>query len=261
MDIEKIQPYLDTDKSLRLIAEELKTSQSNLRYWIKKHGLIRNKSKLVSTKYCLQCNVECEKTFCSTKCRSIHYYYRNQEKLNDRSKTLGKNKREIFKLLAIEYGGNKCQHCQYNKNYSALSFHHTDPTQKDFSFGGIRSNVLTEVHKQELDKCILLCHNCHFKVHSAWNNLIPKGKQAIKGAKVRRSLIDYKGGSCNKCKVTGINDIFSFHHIDENTKEFNIDARACNGYLYDRLVKEADKCLLLCHNCHTEEHYPNNLLK
>ena len=27
-----------------------------------------------------------------------------------------------------------------------------------------------------------------------------------------------------------------------------------------RLLKEADKCDLLCHNCHTETHLPNNLL-
>ena len=43
-------------------------------------------------------------------------------------------------------------------------------------------------------------------------------------------------------------------------KEFQIDARVCNGYSYDRLVKEVDKCELLCHNCHGEYHNPDNTI-
>ena len=193
MNKEQIQIHLNTNKSLKVIAEELEVSQTNLRYWIKKYELIRtNPFKLNSTN-CNHCGAESSKSFCSSKCKSLFYYYKNKEVVDEKSKIYSKNKRENFKLLAISYGGNKCKHCNYNKNYSALSFHHTDPTQKDFPLAGIRSNVLKEEHKIELDKCILVCHNCHFKIHAAWNNLIDKGKQSIKGSKVRRQLIEYKG--------------------------------------------------------------------
>ena len=188
MNKTNIQQLLDTNKSLKLIAEELNTSQTNLRYWIKKYELVRNKYT-----HCVFCNTKSSTKFCSSKCKGNFYYYQNKEERNLQSKINSKDKRKSFKILAIEYGGGKCKHCNYKNNYSVLSFHHTDTEQKDFNLRGIKSSKLTSKHIEELDKCILLCHNCHYKVHSLWNDLKPKGKQAIKGAKVRRQLIEYKG--------------------------------------------------------------------
>lgn len=48
MDIDTIQQQLNSDKSLKTIAEELNTSQTNLRYWIKKYNLVRNITKKLS---------------------------------------------------------------------------------------------------------------------------------------------------------------------------------------------------------------------
>lgn len=98
----------------------------------------------------------------------------------------------------------------------------------------------------------------HAKIRDLQNK--PKTKQAIKGETVRRELIKLKGSHCRSCNIEGINDLFAFHHIDENTKEFKIDNRTCNGYKYERLLTEVNKCELLCHNCHTEVHLPNNLI-
>lgn len=260
MNKDIIQEQLETNKSLKLIAQELETSQTNLRYWIKKLGL--KKEKELSTGFCKQCNKLTNKTYCNNKCKSLYNYYNNKEKRDADSKIHSKTTRESFKIAAINYGGGKCKYCNYNKNYSALAFHHTDPTQKDFPLGGIRSLTLKENHKKELDKCILLCHNCHTKIHNSLRLLENKvqGKQSEKGQRIRRLLIEEKGSSCIKCHITGINDIFAFHHRVSEEKEFEIDARTCNGYKYERLVKEASKCDLMCHNCHMEIHYPNNIL-
>lgn len=254
-----IEEQLATDKSLRIIAEELDTSQTNLRYWIKKYELTRT---TVTIERCKHCDRECNKTYCSTKCKSLFSYYKNKIERDVKSKVDSKNKRESFKKEAIQYGGGSCRHCNYNTNYSALSFHHTDPTKKDFPLSGIKALTLKEDHKKELDKCILLCQNCHTSIHNTLRELQnkPKNKQAIKGQRVRRDLIKIKGECCQKCNIKGINDIFAFHHLDESTKEFEIDARVCNGYKYERLLKEVNKCILLCHNCHMELHYPQNIL-
>jgi DNA replicative helicase MCM subunit Mcm2 (Cdc46/Mcm family) len=73
--------------------------------------------------------------------------------------------RRKLKRRAIEYKGGKCVRCGYDKCPGALTFHHLDPNQKDF---GISSQGITrsfEKIKTELDKCILLCHNCHAELH------------------------------------------------------------------------------------------------
>lgn len=255
MDKEKLQHTLNTTKNLKEIAKEFNISITTVRYWISKHEIKKENTCLEN---CLVCAKKCKKLYCSLTCKKKDYYENNKEHLKTISKEYCKNNREIFKKLAINYGGSKCKHCGYNNNYSALAFHHLDPDQKDFALGSIRSKTLTPSLRSELDKCILLCHNCHNIEHNKLrlleNNL--KNKQAIKGQKVRRELIDLKGGECKKCKVKGINDIFAFHHRIESEKEFNIDARVCNGYKYERLLKEIAKCDLLCHNCHSETHNP-----
>lgn len=66
------------------------------------------------------------------------------------------------KEKAVRYKGGKCQNCGYNKCLGALHFHHLDPSKKDFaSF----SSFKLEDCKDELDKCILLCANCHAEIH------------------------------------------------------------------------------------------------
>ena len=49
---------------------------------------------------------------------------------------------------------------------SVYAFHHKDPAQKDISFGKMKTNCIKwEAFKLELDKCIVLCHNCHAELH------------------------------------------------------------------------------------------------
>ncbi len=71
--------------------------------------------------------------------------------------------------MAIEYGGGECQICGYKKSIRALTFHHKKSGEKDF---GLSERV-------ELDKCILLCANCHAEVHDGLIN-VPKKKPTRK---------------------------------------------------------------------------------
>lgn len=73
--------------------------------------------------------------------------------------------RQAMKKEAVKRRGGECEKCGYNKCIAALHFHHRDPSQKDFglSNGGIThswSEFLLEV-----EKCDLLCANCHAEVH------------------------------------------------------------------------------------------------
>lgn len=80
-------------------------------------------------------------------------------------------RRKRLRAMACEYGGGKCVICGYNKSGRALSFHHLDPKKKDFglSYKGLTRSW--EKIRKELDKCILLCANCHMEVHDGVTQL------------------------------------------------------------------------------------------
>lgn len=64
-------------------------------------------------------------------------------------------------------------------------------------------------------------------------------------------LVTYKGGKCQKCGYDKCIEALHFHHVNPEEKEFNVCSAS---YSIERLKKEADKCILLCANCHVEEH-------
>jgi hypothetical protein len=77
-----------------------------------------------------------------------------------------KSWRKRFKERIIVSMGGGCCICGYNKCQSSLALHHLDPAKKDFGFGSIRANPKNwQTIVEELRKCILICHNCHFEVH------------------------------------------------------------------------------------------------
>lgn len=76
-----------------------------------------------------------------------------------------KRRRTKLKALAVEYKGGSCERCGYNRCIQALDFHHRDPTQKDFGIAEAGETRSFEKIKIELDKCLLLCSNCHREEH------------------------------------------------------------------------------------------------
>jgi len=75
-------------------------------------------------------------------------------------------RRKAIKYKAIAYLGGKCCFCGYNRCLSALDFHHIDESLKSF---GLSQRGLTrswERTKQELEKCVLVCANCHREIHA-----------------------------------------------------------------------------------------------
>ena len=69
--------------------------------------------------------------------------------------------------------------------------------------------------------------------------------------RTKQLLVEYKGGSCEFCGYNKCVEALEFHHIDETTKEFNISGSTKS---LDRQKTEANKCYLLCANCHRELH-------
>ena len=88
---------------------------------------------------------------------------RNQTKLKKNVGTW----RKRTKQLLVEYKGSKCELCGYDKCIEALEFHHINENTKEFAISG--STKSFEKQKQEVDKCILVCANCHRELHAGLN--------------------------------------------------------------------------------------------
>lgn len=81
-------------------------------------------------------------------------------------------KHDKLKKEAILYKGGKCLGCGYDRCEAALDFHHLDPTKKDFRISvRLGGKGLNAQLKAELDKCVLLCSNCHREVHAGVRDL------------------------------------------------------------------------------------------
>ena len=71
------------------------------------------------------------------------------------------------KLSLVKNAGGRCSLCGYQKNLAALVFHHTDSSGKDFKLDmRSLSNRKLEPVLREINKCILVCANCHAELHN-----------------------------------------------------------------------------------------------
>ena len=83
-------------------------------------------------------------------------------------------RRKKLREMAVQYGGGKCVLCGYDRCSDALEFHHKDSSQKEF---GVSQEGLTrswERVKNEIDKCVLICANCHRELHNNIRSLPKK---------------------------------------------------------------------------------------
>jgi len=110
----------------------------------------------IGKKYCPYCKqIKLLKFFCKGGCGYCKRCFNRYNVIRQRK----------VKQNCIDYKGGKCQLCGYSKCNSALEFHHRNSLKKDFQISKNKSATFSEVMKKELDKCDLLCSNCHREIH------------------------------------------------------------------------------------------------
>ena len=118
----------------------------------------------------------------------------------------------------------------------------------------------------------LLCKYCskqliknqtHFcsKEHKVLYYQLTHSCSAYPSQKIRRQqrkqlLVDRAGGKCVKCGYNNNLTALEFHHNNPVLKDFELNSGNCARKSLASLFKEADKCILLCSNCHMEFHNP-----
>ncbi|MGH7974910.1 MAG: hypothetical protein ACREBR_05245 [bacterium] len=69
----------------------------------------------------------------------------------------------LFRTWKQERG---CSRCSYNRYGGSLDFHHIDFREKEGHINGWRWYRKNEFYRKEIKKCILVCKNCHYELHS-----------------------------------------------------------------------------------------------
>jgi hypothetical protein len=177
MNKQDLEKLVNLNYSTYQIAKEFKCGQTSIRYWLKKFELKTNHKSIKDGEYPDRKKTISENGIVYTNCpvckekielNKKNFYIKNDGRYHSWCKSCS-NKKSIIRLRdikvsCIKYKGGKCQVCNYNKYFGALEFHHLDPKQKDFTIAS--SNKSFELLKNELDKCTLLCSNCHGEVHA-----------------------------------------------------------------------------------------------
>lgn len=168
IDIEKLKDGISRNLSSFKIAKELGCSQTNVVYYLKKYKLktyprwtILRKNAEDGYKICPKCKVKKELI-------KSNFYIDKRGKIHSWCKicnnTIAYQKQCARKKYAVDYKGGKCIVCGYDKYLGALDFHHVDPTKKEFNISKLDTYSLA-ILNVELDKCILVCKNCHAEIH------------------------------------------------------------------------------------------------
>lgn len=83
------------------------------------------------------------------------------------------------------------------------------------------------------------------------NNYLKQQERALTR---KLELIEVKGGKCGICGYDKNIAALEFHHLDPSVKSFQLDSRHLSNTSPKKLLEEADKCILVCSNCHREIH-------
>ena len=104
---------------------------------------------------------------------------------------------------------------------------------------------------------------CSRNCKNIYNNQVLQSYEAqqVRGKRRKLRLIAYKGSKCEVCGYQKNSAALEFHHVDPATKLFQLDLRSLSNRKWEVVQKEADKCRLLCSNCHAEIHNPDCGLK
>lgn len=140
----------------------------------------------------------------------------------------------------------ECVHCKC-KDWICLEFDHIDSNTKKYTISRMIFDAMSEkTLRKELDKCQLLCGNCHQKKHTFVTKFCCKKLTYVHEYKKNHPCIDC-GEDDFRC--------LEFHHLESDKKEYTISFMYKHKiFTLDDVIEEIKKCVVLCRNCHYKRH-------
>ena len=175
--VEEFKQYILAGKTIKELQEIYNWSRTKVTDFKREHGLVGlspNSKKLdrnSGNKICNSCN----------RLLSLSEFYSNGRTSMGLikykptcSRCENSARKSNFESLIATYLGTKnqkyeCTKCRYTGIFGSLDFHHRNPKEKDFNIGDNNSSISVERFMSsivpELEKCDLLCPNCHRQEH------------------------------------------------------------------------------------------------
>lgn len=176
LDCAQLERLVAAGATLGEIAEQVDRSKATVRHWLRKYGLKTTnqagRRRSEGSRAGLEAGLDRMRMECSSHGETDHAldargYYRCTQ---CRSAAVSRRRRRIKTTLVREMGGS-CQSCGYSRCLAALEFHHLDPTEKAFAVGQHGISRSLERAREEAQKCVLLCSNCHAEVEAGVTSL------------------------------------------------------------------------------------------
>ena len=137
-----------------------------------------------------------------------------------------------------------CRRCNVS-DHACLDLHHVDPADKEMAVGKmITHGYGRETLRLEMEKCEVLCANCHRAAH-----------HTVPDDGTRRWVYEMKQSAdgCASCDEDDPGRL-EFHHVDGEKRD-TIARMLADGRPLEIVREEVAKCELLCANCHRRTHF------
>jgi hypothetical protein len=250
-----------------------KRERDRARYWRHRDRLTEDRHKRQEENY--------EEYMAQKRARDRTWRQRHRDRLVEKRHI----RREEIKTWYRQYrAAIRCIRCGEN-DPACLQFHHRNRGEKKINIATYvfqASNL--EKFIQELNKCDVLCANCHLVEH--WQER-DDSADILEYTQLQQQLIDTRGWrarvriirrihqldgviwfnrykrtlACNFCGVSHP-ACLQFHHRDGSDKYKEVGNLVYHVTNIDKLKREIDKCEVLCANCHAKHHwkemYQNN---
>lgn len=196
------------------------------------------------------------------------WHYRNREWNTKRTRERRARLRKWVDEQRAETG---CERCG-ESDPRCLEFHHRDSAEKSHGISGMVTNGASKQRlREEISECEVLCANCHRALHTDEFDRTPVVELRRESCRLierecsesvtltprqrkRKWVRQYKARrGCTECGHRTATAL-DLHHVDSRTKTASVGRLISDGCTVQRLLREVDRCEVLCGNCHRKRH-------
>jgi transposase len=166
---DELERLVEEGATIAQIAEAVDRSKATVRHWLIRYGLKTHggagRRPAAAAKAAEQAGLTTVSMCCvqhgdTEFALTARGYYRCKK---CRSAAVARRRRKVKAILVDEAGG-CCRVCGYRHNMRALHFHHLEPSQKRHEINAKGVAIALDRLRGEVQKCVLLCSNCHAEV-------------------------------------------------------------------------------------------------